>query len=296
MDSGCGFGRFEGKVESRVAVPSVPDAGPVQRERPARPISRTRRSTRCGPRSAFAREHQAVYESGTTGGPHLNLRGMDLRRSRIAPLIHLAAAPGWIVGVMVLVVGCATSVPPRLLDLDQPISLDPGQGILVVEVDASEPVLRLLIESHERFASSVTLENLAAGRRAKLLVLPAGRYRWREVDMKGDVKINGRTYPVTWRIDAADEHWQFDVRAGAVNYPGLVYLHRVDRLGLRMYTLNRSAQLVQTIRESRDALLVEHPIVYSGRGRDDFLEFYASKSGHAAGSKQERDEPAVDPK
>ncbi len=221
---------------------------------------------------------------------------MDVRRTGIARPIPLAAAPRWIVGLVVLLVGCATSAPQKLFDLDQPITLEPGQGILVVEIDASEPVLRLLIEPHGRFASSVTLENLAAGRRAKLLVLPAGRYRWREVDLKGDVTLNGRTYPVTWRIEPADEHWQFEVRAGAVNYPGLVYLQRVNRLGLRMYTLNRSAQLVQTIRASRDALLAEHPIVYSGRGRDDFLEYYASKSGRTTGSKQERDEPAVAPK
>ena len=44
-----------------------------------------------------------------------------------------------------------------------------------------------------------------------------------------------------------------------------------------MYTLNRSAQLVQTIREIGGGLLADRPIVYTGRGRDDFLEFYASR-------------------
>lgn len=226
----------------------------------------------------------------------MRLLGTNVRRSGCAPRIHLAAAPRWLLSLAFFLIGCAPSQTLSLRELDRPVELAAGEGILVVEVDASEPVLRLLIESQERFVPSVSLENLPAGRRAKLLVLPAGRYRWREVDMKGSVTVNGRPRPVTWRIDAADDHWAFEVRAGAINYPGLVYLERVHHLGLRMYTLNRSAQLILTIRGARGALLAEHPIVYSGRGRDDFLEYFASKSGQASGAKQERDELPDEPK
>lgn len=183
----------------------------------------------------------------------------------------------WVVALAIVLSGCGTSVPPTLHGLDKAITLEPEQGILVVEVDASETVMRLLIEPTGRLSSSVSLTNLAEGRRARLLVLPAGTYRWREIDMAGNVTINGRAYPMTWVADSDEEHWQFEVRAGIVNYPGVLVLTRVGSRGLRMYTLNRSAQLVQTIREAGGTLLADRPIVYSGRGRDDFLEFYASR-------------------
>lgn len=147
----------------------------------------------------------------------------------------------------------------------------------MVDVDASETVLRLMIEPTGRFSSSVSLTNLAGGRRARLLVLPAGTYRWSEIDMTGNLTVNRRPYPMTWIADAHDEHWRFEVRPGVVNYPGMLVLSRVEVTGLRMYTLNRSAQLVQTIREIGGGLLADRPIVYTGRGRDDFLEFYASR-------------------
>ena len=191
---------------------------------------------------------------------------------------------------IVLVSGCATRVPPTLHPLDQKLPLEPEQGILVVEVEASETVLRLLIEPASRLSGSVSLTNLAAGRRAKLLVLPAGTYRWTEIDLQGYITVNDRTYPMTWVTDDDDAHWQFEVRPGVVNYPGLLVLSRVGPRGLRMYTLNRSAQLVQTLREAGSGLLTERPIVYSGRGRDDFLEFYAAQIREEGSPKQVEDE------
>ena len=129
----------------------------------------------------------------------------------------MRARQGLIAVGCLLLAGCAGPVPTKLIAIDQPIDFQPGEGVLVVEIDAREPVLRVLIEPVGRFASSVTLENLPAGRRAHLLVLPAGRYRWREFDLKGTVVVNGRPYPNTWRMEPDDQHWQFDVRAGAVS-------------------------------------------------------------------------------
>ena len=205
------------------------------------------------------------------------------------------AAHGLVVFALLLLAGCAGSVPPKLIELDQPIALQPEEGVLVVEIDAQEPVLRVLIEPVGRFASSVTLANLSAGRHAHLLVLPAGRYRWREFDLKGTVVVNGRPYPKTWRMEPDDPHWQFDVRAGAINYPGLVYLERLYQSVLRTYTMNRSAQLVQTIGARRRALLTDFPLVYTGRGRDEFLEFYSSKLARTSESKKVDRESIADP-
>ncbi len=213
-------------------------------------------------------------------------------RTRAALARH---ADGLVFVALLLLTGCAGSVPPKLIGLDQPIALEPGEGALVVELDAREPVLRVLIEPVGRFASSVTLENLPAGRHAHLLVLPAGRYRWREFDMKGTVVVNGRPYPKTWRMEPDDEHWQFDVRPGAVNYPGLVFLERLHQSILRTYTMNRSAQLVQTIGARRRALLIEYPFVYTGRGRDDFLEIHSSRLASSSESKKVDLESPADP-
>lgn len=192
--------------------------------------------------------------------------------------MHAPAPLGLLlVSIALTIAGCSTSSPPILLALDQTIRLEPDQGILIVEVDASEAVQRLVLQPTDRFASTIDLEDLAPGRRARLLVLPGGLYRWSEIDMKGGEAVDGRQYPTTWRIDSTDDHWHFSVRPGVVNYPGMLVLERVGPVHMRMYTLNRSAQLIESVGGQGGRLVSDYPIAYSGRGRDDFLEFYASK-------------------
>ena len=205
----------------------------------------------------------------------------------------LAPLGSLIIAIVLALVGCSTPYAPVLLPLSQKIALEPNQGILVVEVEASEAVSRVAIEPTDQLAPTITLKDFAAGRYAKLLVLPAGSYRWSEVAMDMNMTLNGRPMIAAWRLAASEDHWRFVVHAGVVNYPGLLVLDRIDGSHLRMYTLNRSAQLLESIRGEGMGLLEDHPIVYSGRGRDDFLEFYTSKAASKIKTKQVQVEPST---
>jgi len=186
--------------------------------------------------------------------------------------------------------GCAADRLPALHDLKDPITLRPDEGILVVEVDSNRALTRLGIEALGRLRTRTFISDLAAGRRAKLLVLPAGRYRWSRVEMQG-VTYGRRHYPATWILENEEPHWEFEVAAGVVNYPGVLVLVRNGDDTLRAYTLNRSGQLVETLAEQESGLMSAFPIVYSGRGRDDFLEFYSKRIANGGGPASGKESP-----
>lgn len=177
--------------------------------------------------------------------------------------------------------GCTTAPPPKLLTLDQAPNVAEDHGILVIEHEASEQVQRLEIKPTGRSGSMVNLRGLPPGRHVQIIVLPAGSYRWSEIDMKGNVTVNGREYPMTWRIARSDSEMRFSVRAGVVNYPGVLVLKRVSGNMMQIFTINRSAQFIEALRTRGRELLDNRVVVYSGRGRDDFLEYYTTQLSRA---------------
>lgn len=169
--------------------------------------------------------------------------------------------------------GC-TAIP-AVLPLETPASIEPDQGFLLVDVDANAAIHRVAFQPADRSWPRFFLENLPKGRSTRLIRVPAGEYRW------GRVEIMGYTYykrerPYIWEIDSSEDQWRFEVVAGTVSYPGVLVLSRQKRW-LTSFTLNRSGEMAERLLRDGDWLLTQQPVVYTGRRRDDFLEYYSGK-------------------
>lgn len=177
----------------------------------------------------------------------------------------------FLVGLALLAAtGCQTVITP--LPAGSNVHLEPGDGILVVETFSDSDIEYLrLVASHPSGPTRV-LRNLPQGHHVHLVVLPEGNYRWSRIALPGWT-INRRRYPVRWRLDRG-EQWQVSVKAGQVNYPGVVVLHRSSWSYLSYRVLNRSGEFLTLIEELFPGLLTQFEARYGGAERDDFLEYY----------------------
>jgi hypothetical protein len=171
--------------------------------------------------------------------------------------------------------GCVSIVDGPLRPLDDPIDLKANEGILIVETESNELVHRLTARSPDP-ATLVRIDQIPKGRHRHLLVVPAGSYRWQSIELPGK-DYRGRSRPWAWNLDPESNHWSFDVQAGVINYPGIIVVNREDLYYLTAFTMNRSGQLAATLKANDSWLLTKYPMNYSGRVRDDFLEFYSTR-------------------
>ena len=167
--------------------------------------------------------------------------------------------------VLLVALGCANA---RLISADRTLKLRPNQGILVVPVDSDFPIRKLRFGTHYDVATSIS-----AGEYLVMAVVPAGNYHWTRIEVPGGY---GRYF--RFRIKPEAE-WSFVVRPGVINYPGQIFVEgSEDSLKTRglMYTWteNRSAVILEKLRETYPKLLAQHPLEYARTERDDYLEVY----------------------
>ena len=132
--------------------------------------------------------------------------------------------------------------------------------------------------------------NLPSKRQVRFLVLRAGTYRWSRIDLPAP----GLNSWYSWELDEGDGHWRFQVEPGRINYPGVLNLERKGRDRLLHFTLNRTGQLIEFLREEAGFLFEDYPMAYTGRVRDDFLAFYSSQFVRTSRSEEGRPEPGSD--
>jgi hypothetical protein len=177
----------------------------------------------------------------------------------------------FLVGVAFLAAaGCQTDLTP--LPAGSNVHVEPGQGLLIVETSSNSNIELLRLAESPRSQVKRTLKNLPEGHHVHLVVLPEGNYRWDRIELPGWT-YNNRSYPVRWDLPK-EEQWQVSVKAGQVNYPGMIVLHRSAWSYLSYRVLNRSGELLKSIEEVFPGLLAQYVFRYGGPGRDDFLEHY----------------------
>lgn len=178
--------------------------------------------------------------------------------------------------MLLVAMGCAPNLVGELRPSEYAFDLSEDEGILVVETDSNTPIHQLVFEHDGRSGRDVHLRQIEKGRRINFLVLSAGRYRWSRIELLGST-FRGVHYPYVWELDDESDHWRFSVEPGVINYPGVIVVDS-ERVGwLSAYTENRSGRFVEYLWQDADFLLDDFRLVYSGRVRDDFLEFYSSR-------------------
>jgi hypothetical protein len=164
--------------------------------------------------------------------------------------------------VLLLVsVGCA-SIRPLQSGTE---TLAPNEGILVVHIRSEVPIQKLAISGITAFV------DLPPGDHFRLLAVTEGSHRWSQIVIPAD---EGR---VPFTTKPGDDFWEFRVERGRINYPGDLHFHgkaakKHAEIGVR--GRNRSAQVLQHLRERYPALVERYPPIWAGRGDDDFLDFY----------------------
>ncbi len=172
----------------------------------------------------------------------------------------LPETPGIVFSLLAIAWGC-TSLRTLQTGLEP---LAPGEGILVVHIHLPYPVAKLSINQ------ATALTNLPKGEHLRLLALKEGSYHWSKIVVPAD------SGDVSFTM-ANVELFQFHVKAGRINYPGeLSFRGRSGKTSVDIAPSrrNRSAFVLDLLRERYPGLLGRYPPIYSGPYRDDYLDYY----------------------
>jgi dipeptidyl aminopeptidase/acylaminoacyl peptidase len=159
---------------------------------------------------------------------------------------------------------------PRQLAVGEALTLAPDQALLAVAIDTSTALERMVLRGESALHGELVLDDLQAGRRIELYLVRAGRYRWDRVETTDAVSFDtGR-----------DPEYSFEVRAGAVNYPGdFVFRPRNSQRAL-LHVANRGLGVIDRLERDYPALAVL-PFEYVGHYPDPFPHFYRDERAGA---------------
>lgn len=153
--------------------------------------------------------------------------------------------------------------------------LRPGQGFVVLHLELSHDVPRLDVVPTDDAGRRFHLEDLPEGITLWLIAVDAGEYRFDGVEIMG-YQRRGKLVPYEADLNEENPFLGFTVHEGEVNYPGRLV---ITRRGLRLssFTMNRSGEVAQILRDEADWLLLRHRTSYTGRRRDNFLDYYSTR-------------------
>ena len=144
----------------------------------------------------------------------------------------------------------------------QPVELRDGEALLVLHVYTEVPLESIRLGGH-RYRTF-----LLPGSHVVLFAGPPGRRRFE--------RVWSGLY--SWDVRDQPEGGEFEVRAGQVNYPGMLLVEQVGPrdawsdgwLGFRF--ANRSMMVRSELERRYPGLLERYALRYTGPGRDRFLE------------------------
>jgi hypothetical protein len=113
--------------------------------------------------------------------------------------------------------GSLAATPALADDIDNVLNrpLKADEGILVIAVDSEFAFKALRIKRDSQLIGDIYAEGAPAGKSLYMAVVPKGHYEWKELLLgennfqRGIVTLGG-----------SKRHYDFDVKAGKVNYPG----------------------------------------------------------------------------
>jgi dipeptidyl aminopeptidase/acylaminoacyl peptidase len=157
---------------------------------------------------------------------------------------------------------------PRRVQAGESIHLAPGEGVLALVVDSPLALQRVRVLG-QVVAHDISIDSLEPGRTLALYVVAAGSYRWDRVDTD-----------ISFGTDD-DPEYAFEVRAGAVNYPGDMVFRPRNSTRALMHVANRGLGVLDRLEREYPALATL-PFEYIGHYPDPFPAFYQQQRAGAA--------------
>lgn len=158
-------------------------------------------------------------------------------------------------------------------------ALGADEGLLLVTIDTEFPLEAVYMKHEGAVLNSRVLKNPAAGRSTVLVRVAAGRYGWDKL------RIGNWARSWSWwdyRLGSDPESY-FDVRAGAINYPGDLVVRRITASRSYIQRMDRALLAIDWLESSYPELLKQWPLVYTGPYADPFPAYYLkSRADHGA--------------
>ncbi len=146
--------------------------------------------------------------------------------------------------------------------------LGPGEGLVVIDVDGSEPISLLHIARQGSMFGGETIGDLPPGKSANLYVATAGEYRWDRIEF--GVAMFRFVYNLK-----DDPEFRFQVRPGVINYPGDL-MYRPNGSSARIHAPNRGLGSIDWLRKNHPAIYAKYHFAFTGHYADPFPDFYAA--------------------
>jgi len=144
-------------------------------------------------------------------------------------------------------------------------ALKADEALLVVGVDTNTEIEVARFVRTGQNSEMKSLHSLGKGQNLRLLVAPAGRYRWSTVELR-EPQVRFRAHK--------DDEVDFEVRAGRLNYAGDLIFRKVGDYSATLHISNRSLAVIDWLRAQHSAPFEAFAFDYVGRYPDPFPAFY----------------------
>lgn len=188
---------------------------------------------------------------------------------------------------VVLLACLAASGPARAagmypLESGESPALDDDEGLLLVSIDTKFPLEAVYMKQEGAVLNSRVLKNVPVGRTSALVRVTAGRYVW------DTLRIGNWGRSSYWRDYQLDKDPEssFDVRAGAINYPGDLVVRPISANYSHIQRMDHALLAIDWLESAFPGLVETRPLVYSGPYADPFPAYYLKSRAEfgAAGS------------
>lgn len=175
---------------------------------------------------------------------------------------------------------CAANARMKEVAPGAEVQLAPGEGLLVVAVEAHSGFDHLRIKRDGALFEGGTIKEVAEGVTTRLFVADAGRYRFDEV------RIGGLRYDL-----GENPEYGFEVAAGVINYPGHLRFEPTDWYAATFHVANHALLAIDWLEQHQSALESRFAFSYSGHYPDAFPAFYREARGDRRGKVVPRSAP-----
>jgi hypothetical protein len=178
-----------------------------------------------------------------------------------------------------LAVGCASLRPTSVRPFGPGDSLESNEGLLVLQVRTE-----LRLRSISISGASLPYE-VGRGTHLSLIAVSAGWHRWSGLGVLANPDYPRDSETIQLTFPSASD-LQFRVEPGRLNYPGMLELYDHGSRLVSMRSVDRTALALEELTEQFPRFVAQYPIVYSGPGRNVFLDRYLAAKSAGIGTSQ----------
>lgn len=146
------------------------------------------------------------------------------------------------------------------------LPLKPGQGYLMLAIEALEHSPAKIFLKGPKLFSSVSVSHLLENTQYRLLALPVGKYQYKHV-------LNPEYFGDQSYWDIEDQGFATEVKANSISYGGHLISLIENQEHAAFYYRNRSSQALRFLSQCCASLVKQYDFHYSGAFRDPFIRY-----------------------